>query len=184
MIENIQQKATKSVIGLHDLCYIDRLDHLHLPSLQDRRERGDLIEVHKIMNKLNDGNLDHLFRLRDDHRRHGDKRIFKPYFRTVKRGNSFTQCIINQWNKLPLQTKTAKSSIVLKRRYDKTTGITGTSKDIPTGGGRMGCTPLPWRLWGPLRPRPPPWVNPRYVPGNFPTGLRKCTWQIKIWAIL
>ena len=127
MIENIQRKATKSVIGLHDLCYIDRLDHLHLPSLQDRRERGDLIEVHKIMNKLNDGNLDHLFRLRDDHRRHGDKRIFKPCFRTVKRGNSFTQRIINKWNKLPLQTKTAKSSLVFKRRYDKMTDTTGTS---------------------------------------------------------
>ena len=128
MIENIQRKATKTVIGLHDSCYMDRLDHLHLPSLQDRRERGDLIEVHKIINKLNDVNLEHLFKLRNDHRRHCDKIIFKPYFRTVKRGNSFTQRIINKWNKLPSETKTARSSVVFKRRYDKTTDITGTSQ--------------------------------------------------------
>ena len=40
MIENIQQKTTKTVIGLHDLCYMDRLDHLrlHLYKTEEKEE--------------------------------------------------------------------------------------------------------------------------------------------------
>ena len=107
-IEKVQRKATKTVVGLSELSYSERLRRLHLPPLQERRERGDLIQVHKIINKLNDVDLNHLFETRND-RRHGDK-IFKPYFRTLKRGKTFSQRVINKWNMLPQKIKQSNTS--------------------------------------------------------------------------
>ena len=44
MIENVQIRATKLVDGLKDLSYEERLQKLGLPTLDFRRERGDMIE--------------------------------------------------------------------------------------------------------------------------------------------
>ena len=51
-IEQIQRRATKIVVGLHDESYEDRLKALKLPSLVYRRRRGDMIQMFKIMNGL------------------------------------------------------------------------------------------------------------------------------------
>ena len=47
MIENVQDRATKLVDGMKNINYTDRLKKLDLPTLQYRRERGDMIEVWK-----------------------------------------------------------------------------------------------------------------------------------------
>ena len=44
-IENVQKRATKLVISLKHLPYIDRLQQLKLPTLKYRRLRGDMIEI-------------------------------------------------------------------------------------------------------------------------------------------
>ena len=43
-IENVQRRATKTIPGLKDLNYEQRLRHINLPSLSYRRIRGDMIE--------------------------------------------------------------------------------------------------------------------------------------------
>ena len=48
-IESIQRVATKMVISLERLTYDERLQRLGLPTLEERRERGDLITVYKHM---------------------------------------------------------------------------------------------------------------------------------------
>ena len=52
MIERIQRRATKLITSIKDLDYTDRLKQLNLPSLQHRRRRGDMIQVNKIMYKI------------------------------------------------------------------------------------------------------------------------------------
>ena len=51
-LERIQQRATKLVPELAQLPYETRLQHLDLLSLFCRRQRGDLIDVNKIVNHL------------------------------------------------------------------------------------------------------------------------------------
>ena len=48
LIERIQRRATKLIHRLHDQSYFDRLARLHLPSLQYRRLRGDLILLYRM----------------------------------------------------------------------------------------------------------------------------------------
>ena len=49
ILEKIQRRATKMVPELRHLSYIDRLKRLKLTSLEERRQRGDLIETYKII---------------------------------------------------------------------------------------------------------------------------------------
>ena len=48
-LEKVQRSATKMVHGLRHLSYEQRLRHLELTTLRERRIRGDLIETFKIM---------------------------------------------------------------------------------------------------------------------------------------
>ena len=51
-LERIQRAATKIVPELRELTYEDRFKEMGLPTLQDRRERGDLIILYKIVNVI------------------------------------------------------------------------------------------------------------------------------------
>ena len=46
-LEKVQKAVTKRVQGLSHLSYEDRLVHLGLPTLDERKLRGDLIETYK-----------------------------------------------------------------------------------------------------------------------------------------
>ena len=50
IIENVQRRATKLIPTLKNLSYEERLIKLNLPTLADRRVRGDMVEVFKIVN--------------------------------------------------------------------------------------------------------------------------------------
>ena len=51
-IENVQRRATHLVKSVSHLGYADRLKTLGLPTLEYRRERGDMIQVYKIVNNI------------------------------------------------------------------------------------------------------------------------------------
>jgi len=51
MIERVQPRATRLVPGFSKLPYDERLKRMKLKTLKQRRQRGDMIEVFKYMNK-------------------------------------------------------------------------------------------------------------------------------------
>ena len=62
-IEKIQKRATKLVICLKNLPYVERLKQLKLPTLKYRRLRGDMIEVFKIVHNYYDPGASVKFKL-------------------------------------------------------------------------------------------------------------------------
>ena len=49
-IENVQRIATEIIKNIKHLTYEERLRYLDLPTLVNRRSRGDMIETYKIAN--------------------------------------------------------------------------------------------------------------------------------------
>jgi ribonuclease P/MRP protein subunit RPP40 len=52
MIEQAQQRAEKVIPAIRNLSYENKLRKLEIITLKDRRLRGDLIQMFKIMNKM------------------------------------------------------------------------------------------------------------------------------------
>ena len=50
-IEKVQERATKIPYGFSELSYEERLRRMNLTTLNDRRIRGDLIEMYKVVNE-------------------------------------------------------------------------------------------------------------------------------------
>ena len=61
--ENVQRKVTKLVRTINHFTYQERLNCLGLPStrIEYWSERADLVDVYKIMNKINDVDKEKLF---------------------------------------------------------------------------------------------------------------------------
>ena len=124
-LERIQQRATKLVPELSHLPYEARLQHLNLYSLYCRRQRGDLIEVYKLINHPNRVS-DPFFTLANNSVTRGhDYRIFKQHCRTTSRLNFFTNRIVNQWNSLPQHVITSDSLNNFKNNLDQYWNGTG-----------------------------------------------------------
>ena len=61
ILEKVQRRATKLLAGITNLSYEERLRILQLTTLEDRRLRGDLIEMYKILNGFEYLNFESFF---------------------------------------------------------------------------------------------------------------------------
>ena len=103
-LERIQRRATKLIPELRDLSYKSRLLQCGLTTLEARRLRGDQIEMFKIVNGYEnvDRNTCMFFKLKEGSRTRGHKAaLVKELCRLDMRKYSFSQRVINEWNKLP-----------------------------------------------------------------------------------
>ena len=80
-LERIQRIATKMVPELEDLTYEERLKEMHLTTLKERRERGDLITIYKLMNNLEETDRKDLIL-----RRKGEARHLKGHKKKLQKG--------------------------------------------------------------------------------------------------
>jgi len=80
----VQQRATKLVPHLP---YKERLKHLDLYSLYCRRQRGDLIEVYKLIKNISRVSPDPFSPFSNNITRGHDQRIFKQHYRINPRLN-------------------------------------------------------------------------------------------------
>ena len=96
MIENVQRRATKLVTSLKNYSYPERLKKLGLPTLEYRRERADLIQVFKILNKIDLVDKEKLFTIAEYRQTRGHPyKLFKRKSRLNIRANSFSNRVVN-----------------------------------------------------------------------------------------
>ena len=120
-LEKVQRSATKMVHGLRNLSYEQRLRHLELTTLKERRIRGDLIETFKIMRGKERVDQSQFFQLSTSEyqlRGHTMK-LSKKLTNLDVWKFTFSQRVVQQWNKLPQDVVDATSVNQFKNRFDK-----------------------------------------------------------------
>ena len=100
-LETIPRRATKMVHGMMKKSYAERLKILDLTILEKRRQRGDLIEMYKILtDKENLDSASFFMKIRSDHDLRGHSlKLFKARFQSTCRQYSFSQRVIDIWNR-------------------------------------------------------------------------------------
>ena len=79
----------------------DRLKMLGLTTLYYRRLRADVIQVFRIINKIDKMELSIFFHFKTRPSRYNSVRLIKPRALTTIRQNSFSHRVVNSWNDLP-----------------------------------------------------------------------------------
>ena len=119
-LEKVQKRATRMIEECKGMNYEQRLKFTGLPSLVDRRVRGDLIEVFKIIKGFDRVDCSKFFTIKSNSRTRGHSfKIEKRRSRLEIRRNFFSQRIVNKWNSLPDSVVNADSVNSFKNRYDK-----------------------------------------------------------------
>ena len=106
LMERVQHQATKLIQSISDLPYEERLASLGLQSLFWHRQRGDLIETYKILNKVCDVKVS--LTLNNNNRTRGyPYKLIKQRSHLDLRKHFFTNRVVDQWNHLPTYVVTA-----------------------------------------------------------------------------
>jgi len=108
LIENTQRRA----LALAN-------SEIHLESLESRRERAQLIETYKILNKNYKINPEELFERSQGRTRGHSFKLFKKRARLDIKKNFFPVKIVNTWNRLPADVVEAPSIGCFKKRLDE-----------------------------------------------------------------
>ena len=118
-LERVQRHATKMVPELRELSYRERLERLEIPSLQSRRERGDMITVYKYVKGLDIVNCDQFFDRRGTRTRGHNMRFKKKEARRDVRKHFFSVRVVDKWNALSSEVVEARNIHNFKARYDR-----------------------------------------------------------------
>ena len=103
-MENVQIRATKLVDGFSELPYEERLKKLDLPTLEYRRERGDMIEIYKHIHTYDKDAISQNFRRNTRLSRKHNYQLVENKPSDGVRGrqyNSFYFRNNRKWNNLP-----------------------------------------------------------------------------------
>ena len=120
IIENVQRRATKLVSSCKDLSYPERLRTLGLPTLEYRRERADLIQVYKILHDIDSVDKGKLFTTAQYRATRGHSyKLHKERSRLNLRAGTFSNRVINAWNKLPENVVNAPSLNAFKSSLNR-----------------------------------------------------------------
>ena len=119
-LEKVQRRATKWVTGMKGKTYEQRLRLLNITTLEKRRQRGDLIEVYKILTGKEDIDPSYFFQFASQelNLRGHHLKLYKKPCRLNVRKYFFTQRIVSLWNSLPNRVVTAPSVNSFKKRLD------------------------------------------------------------------
>jgi hypothetical protein len=101
LLEKVQHRFTRMIPRLKQLEYSTRLDALNLWTLEERRNRADLIEMFKMVRGLSGVNADILFeRARDTRARGHPLKLRKHHCHTDLRKFFFSERVVSRWNSL------------------------------------------------------------------------------------
>ena len=110
MLERVQRRATKIMPNLRNVSYEMRLKECGLTTLETRRLRGDQIEVFKILNGYENIDRYIVFSVKEERRTRGHGfALAKKQCRLDINKFSFSQRIVNEWNRLSVDCVDASS---------------------------------------------------------------------------
>jgi hypothetical protein len=119
-LERVQHRFTRMVPGLKGLEYEERLERLKLLTLEERRNRSDLIELFKISRGLSAIPWNSFFRVGNSERTRGhSKKLEKESFRLDVRKYFFSQRVLSRWNRLSEEVVAAGTVDTFKRRLEE-----------------------------------------------------------------
>ena len=119
-VEKVQRRATRLCPTLKDLPYEERLKRMKLPSMYYRRERGDMIQVFKIMSGKDRVDQEKLLPLSSSNKTRGHNlKLEKKSSRLNLRKSSFSLRVVNGWNALPDWVINASDVNDFKTKLDK-----------------------------------------------------------------
>ena len=96
LLEGVQRKATKMILGYKHYCYEDRLAVCNLSILEGRRMRDDLIQVFKLLKGLDQINYNNFFVLDvNTSRRDRTLKVVKPSVRLNIWLHSFSHRVLH-----------------------------------------------------------------------------------------
>ena len=100
-IGKCSKKSHQTDKNIQHKTYTQRLKYLGLPSLQYRRLRADMIETYKILNNIDKVQYEQILPLNQTTTRGHSKKLYKKNCRTNVRKYSFSQRVVDEWNKIP-----------------------------------------------------------------------------------
>ena len=120
LIERIQHRFTRMIPSLKGLLYDKRLKALGIWTLEERRNRADLIEVYKIFSGSTNLKPEDLFELNSTQKTRGHTRkIYKKRCNLDLRKYFFSERVINFWNELSQDCIDASSINVFKNKLSE-----------------------------------------------------------------
>jgi len=110
LIERVQHRFTRMIPGFSKLPYCERLKRLGLWSLEERRNRADLIEVFKMVKGLSGIPMESMFEFSTTkHLRGHELKLNKHRSKLEVRRHFFTERLVNRWNSLDHHTVNAST---------------------------------------------------------------------------
>ena len=124
VLENVQKAATNLVPKLHRYSYPVRLQndrHYLTERKKERRARGDMIKVYKLLSGKEQIDYKQFFNLTNAlyGLRGHEKKLVKDRSRLDSRKYFFSQRVINRWNSLPVKVVNSESVNGCKNAYDR-----------------------------------------------------------------
>ena len=118
LIEGVLRRATKLIPGLKKYTYEVRLAKLQIPSMQYRRNRGDMVETYKYMHGIY--KTQNLFEIEGNSVTRGHQyKITKQRCFSSQRQQFFRNRVVNSWNNLPETVVNAPTLQAFMNRLDK-----------------------------------------------------------------
>ena len=120
-IEKVQRRATKIPYALKGLSYAERCLNMQLPTLAERRERGDLIQMHKFEKGLNSISWHTPLVKLESRRRNTQAHYLRECTKNAFRHTFFKNRVVNKWNELDTFITSAVTTNSFKNRLDSLT---------------------------------------------------------------
>lgn len=127
-LEKIQRSVTRLVPSLREMSYEGRLEKLNLPSLKERRERGDMIMMYKCTLGLVKLDKDDIITRDTGITRGHSYKVKKPICKNDIKKFSFPYRSIEQWNRLAEEVVRARNIHIFKQKLDESGWRDGTTR--------------------------------------------------------
>lgn len=123
LLERVQRRATKMVEECRGMKYETRLERMGLTTLDDRRDRGDLIQVFKIVSGSNKVSCSKNFMWNKRGNRGHSKKLYKRGFKRDIGKYMFSNRCVDKWNQLPEFVVKSENLNEFKNNLDRLNGI-------------------------------------------------------------